>query len=128
MRSPREWQLVPTLLLGVIVLIVSTAVGLWWWAGTEASLQWALQRAVSSQPVVVEEARALIAPQEALVGERDGTATVFVADQGKARAVKVRTGRRLDRDVEILEGLTSGQDIVTYGQQSLSDGQPVKTY
>ncbi|ROZ64106.1 translocation/assembly module TamB domain-containing protein [Ramlibacter sp. WS9] len=57
MRSPREWQLVPTLLLGVIVLIVSTAVGLWWWAGTEASLQWALRRAVSSQPIVVEEAR-----------------------------------------------------------------------
>ena len=53
----REWQLVPTLLLALIVLLISTAAGLWWWTGTEASLQWALRHAVSSQPVVVEDAR-----------------------------------------------------------------------
>ena len=60
-----------------------------------------------------------------------GGYAAFVAlkiDQDHARVVKVRTGRRLDRDVEILEGLTAGQDVVTYGQQSLTDGQPVKTY
>jgi membrane fusion protein (multidrug efflux system) len=83
---------------------------------------------IVSVRILLEEVRALVAPQEALLGERDGNATVYIVDQDHARAVKVRTGRRLDRDVEILDGLTAGQDVVTYGQQALTDGQPVKTY
>ncbi len=83
---------------------------------------------IVSVRVVLEQARALIAPAEALLNEREGNASVFVIDQGRARTVKVRTGRRIDRDVEVLDGLADGQEVIVYGQQSLTDGQPVKAY
>ncbi|MBC7603547.1 MAG: translocation/assembly module TamB domain-containing protein [Ramlibacter sp.] len=54
--TPRDLQLVPTLLLGLIVLVVATVLTLWWWLGTESSLQWALRRAGDSQPITVQEA------------------------------------------------------------------------
>jgi translocation and assembly module TamB len=46
----------PALLLAVIALLACAAAGLWWWAGTDGSLQWALRRAASSQPLTVEDA------------------------------------------------------------------------
>jgi translocation and assembly module TamB len=55
-RTPRDWQPIPTLLLGLIMLVAAAAAGLWWWAGTESSLAWALQRAARSQPLTIEGA------------------------------------------------------------------------
>jgi translocation and assembly module TamB len=41
----------------VALLLVLAVGGLWWWAGTEGSLQWALGQLSARQPVVVEGAR-----------------------------------------------------------------------
>jgi len=45
---------VPTLLLAVIVLALSAVAGLWWWAGTQASLDWTLRRIARSQPLTAQ--------------------------------------------------------------------------
>ncbi|WP_395685038.1 translocation/assembly module TamB domain-containing protein [Caenimonas koreensis] len=56
-RPSRDWQPVPTFLLGVIVLVLAGLAALWWWTGTQSSLQWALQRAQQLQPIDVQEAQ-----------------------------------------------------------------------
>ena len=53
-RARGEWQLVPTLLLLVIIIVLGSVAGLWWWAGTESSLQWAMRRVAQSQPLTAE--------------------------------------------------------------------------
>lgn len=44
-------------LLGLFLLLVLAVAALWWWAGTEGSLDWTLQRLARSQPLTAEGAR-----------------------------------------------------------------------
>ena len=44
-------------LLALLLLAVLAVAGVWWWAGTEGSLQWGLAQLSARQPVVVEGAR-----------------------------------------------------------------------
>jgi translocation and assembly module TamB len=50
-RVRRAVDFVGHLLAGVIVMLVLMGAGLWWWAGTEGSLDWVLQRLSRSQPL-----------------------------------------------------------------------------
>jgi membrane fusion protein (multidrug efflux system) len=50
---------------------------------------------------------------------------VFVAAGEKAAETKVRTGKRVDGAVEILEGLAAGAQVVTAGNARLSDGAAI---
>ncbi len=68
---------------------------------------------------------ALSVPELAIVGDGDRS-FVFVADKGKAKRVQVKTGSRQDGQVEIVEGLRSGQQVVTEGVVKIADGQPIK--
>jgi HlyD family secretion protein len=69
---------------------------------------------------------ALTIPQQALV-LRDGFSYVFtVADAGRARQVKVRTGRQLAEGIEVLDGLAPGMRFVAGGAGFLNDGDLVK--
>ena len=55
---------------------------------------------------------------------------LFVAEGNKDKAVAKRrtvtTGRNYNGTIEILSGLTEGDNIITTGYQDLIDGQPVK--
>lgn len=51
---------------------------------------------------------------------------VFVLESAKARRVQVHIGRRQDGQVEILDGLSAGQSVVTEGTIRLADGTPVE--
>jgi multidrug efflux pump subunit AcrA (membrane-fusion protein) len=70
-------------------------------------------------------------PQEALVESR-GRTVVYVLIEGTeyiAPYVNMRevvTGATVDREVEIREGLQSGESVVVQGQQFLSDGVQVR--
>lgn len=75
----------------------------------------------------------VLAPAQALVlGSRtdsDREASIFVFDgetEGTARRVEVRLGRRYQRRVEILEGLSGGERVIVRGQHLLRDGSPVR--
>jgi multidrug efflux pump subunit AcrA (membrane-fusion protein) len=49
---------------------------------------------------------------------------VMVVRQGKTAEVRVTTGRRLGEDIEIVEGLKRGEDVVT-SPGNLTGGQTV---
>ncbi len=78
--------------------------------------------------IVLDKRRCLVVPARALLDEREGEARVLLVSDGTARSVAVAIGRRQDRDVEILQGLVEGDEVVVYGHDQVQDGQPVSTY
>ena len=50
---------------------------------------------------------------------------VFVVVADRARLVPVRTGRRGDRDAEVLEGLAGGEAVIAYPSDRVADGVAV---
>jgi membrane fusion protein (multidrug efflux system) len=65
-------------------------------------------------------------PELALVGEGENR-FVFTVENGKAKRIQVRTGLRQNGMVEVLEGLSAGQRVVTEGVVKIADGQAVRT-
>ena len=78
--------------------------------------------------IVLEKRRCLVVPARALLDDRESEARVLVVSDGTARSVMVGIGRRQDRDVEVLQGLVAGDEVVVYGHEQVRDGQPVTTY
>jgi membrane fusion protein (multidrug efflux system) len=68
---------------------------------------------------------ALMVPEEAVVPLGDDFFVYTVAD-GKAKRVRVKLGVRRDAQVELLEGVSAGERVVTAGIRVQRDGQPVR--
>jgi membrane fusion protein (multidrug efflux system) len=68
---------------------------------------------------------ALMVPEEAVVPLGDDFFVYTVAD-GKAKRVRVKLGVRRDAQVELLEGVSAGEQVVTAGIRVQRDGQPVR--
>lgn len=75
-------------------------------------------------PLSVAE-NALLVPSEAIVPVQNGK-KVFVAENGKAKEVKVETSTRTEKDVVITAGLQAGDTVLTTGIMTLKAGSPVK--
>ena len=75
-----------------------------------------------------DETPKLLAPRSALL-RRDGHPEVFVVDRDGgefvARSRRLRTGRSQGEFVEILEGLSEGDEVVYAGHFALEDGAVV---
>ena len=69
-------------------------------------------------------ARVLV-PKEALVGGPEAPA-VFLVREGKALRRPVRLGAESGTNVEVLEGLQGGEDVVIRGMAGLADGVAVR--
>jgi len=67
---------------------------------------------------------AVFVPEQALVA-KGSQASLFRVEGDKAVMTPVRTGERRPGSVEIVDGLTGGEWIVTDGQLKLRDGMPV---
>ena len=67
---------------------------------------------------------ALMVPEQAIVP--GAQPAVFVVADGKATLKKVRLGSRRTGEVEIAEGLSAGQLVVTAGQMKLREGANVR--
>ncbi|HEX2380086.1 MAG TPA: efflux RND transporter periplasmic adaptor subunit [Methyloceanibacter sp.] len=67
---------------------------------------------------------ALSVPEQAIVPQGDSQFVFKIVD-GKAHLTKVVTGTRRDGRVEIVEGLTAGDQVVTAGQLKIRDGSAV---
>jgi membrane fusion protein (multidrug efflux system) len=74
--------------------------------------------------VLEQRAAALLIPEQALVPKAEEQ-FVYRIVEGKALQSKVKTGQRRNGKVEVLEGLSSGDTVVTAGQTKLHDGAPV---
>ncbi len=75
--------------------------------------------------VLEQRAAALLIPEQALVPKGEEQ-FVYRIVAGRALQSKVKTGQRRSGKVEILEGLGSGDTVVSAGQTKLRDGAPVK--
>jgi RND family efflux transporter MFP subunit len=80
---------------------------------------------VQVEIVVATHEDALLIPKVALVYD-EGKSTVFRVEDGKAVRRLVRRGFAGAEQVEVLEGLAAGDEIVTAGQGLLQDGASVR--
>ena len=75
---------------------------------------------------IVGQRQALAVPQKA-ISQRGQLTSVFVVDHsGVARLRLIKTGKSLGDRVEILSGLTDGEQIVIDGPSSLQDGSRIR--
>jgi multidrug efflux pump subunit AcrA (membrane-fusion protein) len=75
--------------------------------------------------IVTDEAPGLVAPQSALVVFAGVEKLLVVDADGRARERRVRTGRRMDDLVEILDGVADGDRVITR-PHGLADGMAVR--
>ncbi len=68
---------------------------------------------------------ALNVPAAAMTTTLDGKPAVLVVKDGKAALRPVRTGITSAESVEVLEGLTRGEQVIVVGVSQVRDGQPV---
>ncbi|SEA13446.1 RND family efflux transporter, MFP subunit [Flavobacterium gillisiae] len=66
-----------------------------------------------------------VVPRNAFVGSVNSN-QVFVVENGKAKLKKVVAGRILGEQVEIVDGLSDGEAVITTGQINLQDGSLVE--
>jgi RND family efflux transporter MFP subunit len=78
------------------------------------------------QVVVANYAGALAVPKDAIV-ERDGAPGVFIVSNGTAQQQRVTLGMTIGTLVHVRGGLRAGDEVITSGQQSIRDGDAVKT-
>ena len=67
---------------------------------------------------------AVSVPEQAIVPQGDSQ-FVFKIDDGKVRLTEVTVGMRRSGQVEIVDGLQAGDQVVTAGQLKLRDGTAV---
>jgi membrane fusion protein (multidrug efflux system) len=75
--------------------------------------------------VIVGERNGLLVPEEAIVPQGEEF-FVYKVVEGAAKRVPVKIGVRRDAKVEIVEGLATGDHVVTAGMRLSRDGQPVR--
>lgn len=69
---------------------------------------------------------ALVVPAEAVLTAQDGgTSVMLVGNDNAAHQTAVKTGIHEGADIQILSGLTAGQQVVTQGAYGLPDGTKV---
>jgi RND family efflux transporter MFP subunit len=74
--------------------------------------------------VPVGKASAIRVPTAAVI-QRGQMELVFVVTGGHAQMRLVKTGSRVEDEIELVSGLNSGEQVVTENASDLVDGQPV---
>jgi len=68
---------------------------------------------------------AIVIPKKAIIRERDLNFVFVVEGGGTATRKEVQTGFTEEEWVEVVDGLQTGEALVTVGHETLSDGYPV---
>jgi membrane fusion protein (multidrug efflux system) len=68
---------------------------------------------------------AIVVPAGAIIPEINGE-KVFICINGLARSVSVQTGLRLDRDIQITDGLAPNDTLIVSGLLQLGEGKPIR--
>jgi len=69
---------------------------------------------------------AITVPEGAVVVTPKQERVVFVLEDGKAKQRKVRTGLDVDGQIQIVEGVNAGEQVIVRGHERLEDGVAVK--
>lgn len=76
--------------------------------------------------------KALLIPQSIISENAQGEQFIYTVkdkqgeNEGKAQKTIIKTGRNQGDIVEVLDGITDGEEIIMEGARSVKDGQPVK--
>jgi len=81
---------------------------------------------VTLRIVVDTRTDALTVPKRAVLSDDEDGAYVFVAEEGHARRVLVRTGYARGGRIEVVTGLTPDARVVVEGQDTLTDGAAIE--
>lgn len=73
-----------------------------------------------------EDLQALMIPEEAIVPEGSKQFVFVVSAAGVAELREIRSGRRRPGEVEVLQGLAAGEQVITEGTQKVRSGQSVR--
>lgn len=73
-----------------------------------------------------EKNAVLQVPAESIKSDKNGTTSVFVVENGKAKEKKVGIGLQSDLNVEIISGLTEGEKVILNPSASLKNDVSVK--
>ena len=65
-------------------------------------------------------------PATGLIFDANGTRVLTVTSDGKLHFVPVKLGRDFGGEIEVLEGLTGSETLVTNPDDSLTEGEAVK--
>ena len=76
--------------------------------------------------IVVDQAENTIVIPKELVMNNRGRKHVFVVERGVAYMRNIRTGLEDNENIEVLEGLSMQDQLVTRGYETLRDGSKVK--
>jgi membrane fusion protein, multidrug efflux system len=76
--------------------------------------------------IPVSQTNVLRGPASAVI-QRGQMELVFVVTDGHAQLRLVKTGKRFGNEIELLSGVSAGDEVVAEGAASLVDGQAVKT-
>jgi len=76
--------------------------------------------------VVAQKQNALVVPQDILIIKPNGEKYVFIAEEDKAKMVKITTGIESNTEVEVTSGLKEGDKVVILGQENLKEGVKIK--
>jgi len=68
---------------------------------------------------------ALLVPEEAVLQRADGEVVFVTTADNRARRVVVKTGLQREGRVEIVEGLSAGDEVIVRGHAALVDGTPI---
>ncbi len=80
---------------------------------------------VKAQIDLLEKRKSLLIPKVALIGSVND-AKVYVVSGGVALSKKITVGAEYDQMIEVLDGLSEGDDVITGGQLNLDDNTKVK--
>jgi len=69
--------------------------------------------------------KAFVVPVSTIQKAQEGN-FVFIAENKKAKKVKVKVGRTYNGNAEVLEGLNEGDKLITKGFQELNEGETIK--
>jgi membrane fusion protein (multidrug efflux system) len=73
-----------------------------------------------------EDVYSLLIPEEAIVPERSRQFVFVVDEDGFVERREIRTGRRRPGEVEVLDGLSAGERVITEGTQKARAGEQVR--
>lgn len=73
-----------------------------------------------------DDVEALMVPEQAIVPERSKQYVLVVGKEDLVELREVHTGRRRPGEVEILDGVSPGELVITEGTQKARAGQPVR--
>ena len=73
-----------------------------------------------------EDVFSLMIPEQAIVPERSRQFVFVVGADNTVERREIRTGRRRPGEVEVLEGLTSGERVITEGTQKVRPGDQIR--